>query len=124
MRIWRPIYAITAAVAAFLIVGAIVTEVTQDMIAFSALVGLPVGILIGVSVGAVVWVSLGSTAGRRRRVLAVGLGAFGVTFVVVMLLVVGGFGIRNSVAMPIAVLAGVIAGVATALHPPDRFAAR
>ena len=120
MDVWRPVYALGGAVASFIIIGTLVTEVLRGTIAFSVLVGLPAGIIVGIIVGVFVSWSLGPGTSPRRRRLAVGIGAFGVTFVVVLLLVAGGAGIRNSLALPVAALAGVIAAVTTAVDPPDR----
>lgn len=119
MKLKRPLFALGAALAAFIIVGVVVTELASEVIAFSLFVGIPAGIVAAIVVGAFVAVGLGPDASRLRRKPALGLGAFGVTFVLVLVLVAGA-GLRNSLALPIAAFAAVIAGVATAVgsRPP------
>lgn len=118
MRFRRPVFALGAGLATFVIVGVVVTELASDVIAFSLLVGLPAGLVAGLVVGAFVAVSLGDAAGPTRRRIGVGVGAFGITFLAVLLLATVGLGIRNSRALPIAGIAGLIAAWATVLNPP------
>ena len=118
MNLRRPVYTLGAGLAAFVIVGVVVTEIASTRIAFSLLLGLPAGLLAGLLVGAFVSLNLRSPPGSMTRRAAFGLGAFGVTFVIVLLSATIGLGIRNSRALPIAGVAGVIAAVATTLNPP------
>ena len=100
--------ALAAGVAALLVVGVIGTELgTAAGIEFSLFLGIPAGFLAGVAAAAVVFLRLEDPEPSRRRP-AIALAGFGVAFLVVLLLAVGAFRLRNSVALPIAAVGGFI----------------
>lgn len=110
--------ALGAGLAIFIVVGVIVTELASTWIEFSLFIGLPAGLIGGVAVAAFVYYRLGSPDPTRRRP-ATALTGFGAAFLVVLF---GGvtFGLRNSVALPIATVAGGIAAVALYLRFGER----
>lgn len=96
-------------VAVFVAVGAAVTELASATIEFSLFIGLPAGVVAGIVAAAFVYLRLGSPdAGKQRPAIA--LTGFGAAFLVVLF---GGVavGLRNSVALPIAGVVGVIAAI-------------
>ena len=71
----RPIAAVGVALTTFLVVAAALTEALAARIAFSALVGLPVGAVFGVAAGAAVRARLWRSP--RFRPVLLGTAAFG-----------------------------------------------
>lgn len=105
-------------VAVFVAVGALVTEVAAPRIEFSLFIGLPAGLVAGVAVAAFTYLRLGSTDPNRRRP-AIALTMFGAAFLVVLFSGVT-FGLRNSIALPVAAVIGVVTAVGVYLRFGDR----
>ncbi|MHB9285895.1 hypothetical protein ACKVMT_02510 [Halobacteriales archaeon Cl-PHB] len=78
---------LAAGLAAFLLVGAAVTEFALRWVEFSLFVGLPAGLIAGVAMTAAVYWGLAADAPTRRHRVAVAAAAFGVTFVAVLVVV-------------------------------------
>lgn len=114
MNYGRLTLALAAGAAAFVLVGAGVTELVAPRIAFSAIVGLPAGGLAGLVTTAVVVALFGRGTSRQRR-LARGMGGFGVGFLI------GGLaglavGLRVTFALVCGVAVGGVFGVVTLLQ--------
>ncbi|MDS0473761.1 hypothetical protein [Natrinema sp. 1APR25-10V2] len=109
MRLRTLGYAAAAGIATFLVVFAAVSELLLPYIEFSVLVGLPAGIAAGVLIAAVVLVQVGRDGDPTRRWLARGLGAFGVTFLAVFVVV--GFGAGVTIAIAAGTLLGILTGI-------------
>lgn len=108
MGVRNALLGVVVAVAGFLVVGVVVTELASTAIEFSLFVGLPAGVVAGLLSGALAYRWLGAAAaGPRRR--GVALAAFGVVFLGALVALVVGGGLRNSQALPVAGLAGVVA---------------
>jgi len=105
-----------AGVATFLVVGVVVNELALPFVAFSVLVGLPVGAVAGLTVTVAVALWLADDVGPRRRRVAVGAGIFGVVFLLVFAVEAVLLGTRLSVALPVATLVGLGAGVFAAVR--------
>jgi len=71
----RPVAALGVALTTFLAVAALLTEVLAARIAFSAIVGLPVGLIAGVAAVIATWARLWLSP--RARPLLLGTAAFG-----------------------------------------------
>ncbi|MFW6152986.1 MAG: hypothetical protein ACOC42_01365 [Halobacteriota archaeon] len=80
--------ATAAGVAAFILVGVTVTEVTMRWIEFSLFVGIPVGLVAGVAITMAVYLGLSRDAPAVRRRIALGLGTFGGAFLLVLALAI------------------------------------
>jgi hypothetical protein len=97
------------AITGFVVVTVTVTELASSAIEFSLFLGLPAGLAGGVLLGALTfrWLGGESPASRRRGAT---LAAFGVVFLamLVSLVVVGN--LRNSQALPVAGVAGIVGG--------------
>lgn len=101
--------ALAAGVAAFLVVGVAATEAVSGWIEFSVFVGIPVGLVAGAGAAAVVFLRLEDPdPGRRRPALAVA--GFGAGFVLALVVAAGVLGLRNSVALPVAGVVGLLVG--------------
>lgn len=102
------------AVAGFVLVTVVVTELVSGVIEFSLFVGLPAGGLGGLGLGVATYLWLGSEAASDRR-RGAALAAFGAVFLaaLVSLVVVGD--LRNSQALPIAGAVGGLAALVTYL---------
>ena len=113
MRLTTLGFALAAGVAGLLVVGVLATELgTAAGIEFSLFVGIPAGLVAGVAAAVVVFLRFEAPEAARRRP-AVALAGFGVAFVVALLVAAGGLGLRNSVALPVAAVVGLVgAGVA------------
>lgn len=85
MKLRGILIAALAGLAAFIIVGVTVTEVTAEWIEFSLFVGIPAGVVAGVAVALVVYLGMSSDAPRFRRRVALGLGTFGGTFLLALI---------------------------------------
>lgn len=102
------------AVAGFVIVTVVVTELVSEVIEFSLFVGLPAGGLGGLALGAATYLWLGSeTASARWRGAA--LAAFGAVFLAALLSLVVVGDLRNSQALPMAGGVGGLAALVTYL---------
>jgi hypothetical protein len=103
--------ALVSGLAAFVAVGAAVTEAALAWIEFSLFVGLPVGALAGVVTAVGVYLGLARDAPNRRRTIAIATGAFGAVFLGVLLLaaVAADLGVATSLAV-----GGVLGAVAAA----------
>ncbi|MFC7139547.1 hypothetical protein ACFQMA_06805 [Halosimplex aquaticum] len=110
MRLRTVAVALAAGLAAFLAVGAAVTEFTLRWIEFSLFVGIPVGLLAGLTAAAVVVAGLGTEVSHLRRRVAVTLATFGVAFLLALGVAVGAFAVRNSHALVLATAVGAITG--------------
>lgn len=113
MRLRTVGFALAAGVAALLVVGVIGTELgTAAGIEFSLFVGVPAGLVAGAAAAAVVFLRYEDPEPSRRRP-AVALAGFGATFVLALPLAAGALRLRNSVALPVAAVVGLMgAGVA------------
>jgi hypothetical protein len=101
--------ALAAGLATFLVVGALVTELALPFIAFSLFVGVPVGFVAGLTVTVFVLVGLADDLATRRRRGAIAVGSFGVVFLLVFVVEAVILSTRNSVALPVAAIVGVLA---------------
>lgn len=107
--------ALAAGFAGFLVVGVAATEAVSGWIEFSVFVGIPAGFVAGAAAAAVVFLRLEDPApGRRRPAIAVA--GFGVGFVLALLLAAGVLRLRNSVAIPVAGVAGLLVPVVAVLR--------
>lgn len=117
-------YAGAAGIATFLGIFVAVSELMAPFIEFSVLVGIPAGIVAGVLTAAVVVVQFGRGTDRAPRPLALTLGTFGLTFLAVFVVVLGGFraGVTNSIASAtiLGLLSGLVVGARSRheLQPP------
>lgn len=105
---------VAVGVAVFVVVGAVVTELAAPSIEFSLFIGLPAGFVAGIAVAAFVYLRLGAEEPTRQRP-AIALTGFGAAFLVVLFAGVA-VGLRNSVALPIATVVGIIVAVAVYLR--------
>ena len=71
----RPVAAVGVGLATFLVVAVALVETLAARIAFSAFVGLPVGVAAGAVAAALVWIRLWRS--RRVRPVLLGVAAFG-----------------------------------------------
>lgn len=78
----------TAGVAAFILVGVAVSEVTVRWIEFSLFVGIPAGILAGVVAAVAVYLGLTRDTPRVGGRVALGLGTFGATFLIILVVAI------------------------------------
>ncbi|QLG50299.1 hypothetical protein [Natrinema halophilum] len=108
-------YAVAAGIAAFLVVFVVVSELLLPYIEFSVFVGIPAGIVAGV-LTAVTVLLFSRETDRTRRPLAVALGTFGVTFLGILVVAIGGFQAGVTISIGIATLLGFLAGVLAAVR--------
>jgi hypothetical protein len=101
--------ALAAGLATFLVVGVVVTELALPFIAFSLFVGIPVGLVAGLTVTVFVLLGLADELPTRRRRAAIAVGSFGVVFLLVFVVEAVILSTRNSVALPVAAIVGVLA---------------
>lgn len=73
--------ALGVAITAFLVVGALVTELATPTVAFSVLVGIPAGIVAGIAAAVAVYVRFGGVTARMDRLVAA-IAGFGYAFLV------------------------------------------
>ena len=119
---WRLVATVGTGVTAFLLASAAVTGLLAASIEFSALVGLPVGILVGAASAAATWLRLWSAPSARPALLgvaAVGYALVGVAAASYAISSVRGFASVER-ALVVALLAGVVA-FALARRRPERF---
>lgn len=116
MRFRRPVAALAAGVAALLLVGATVTELLSDRIAFSLFVGFPAGLAAGLGAAAVAYLWAGERATTAQRRVALGLGAGGGACLVALALAVA-VGTRLSLALAVGAGTGIVVGAVAAVSP-------
>ncbi|WP_424015215.1 hypothetical protein ACOZ35_04255 [Halorubrum xinjiangense] len=119
---WRLVATLGVGVTAFLLAAAGVTELLVASIEFSALVGLPVGILLGAASAAATWLRLWKSPGARPALL--GVAAVGYAVVALAAASYAISSVRGLVsverALAVALLVGVVA-FALARRRPERF---
>lgn len=119
MRLRTAGFAVLAGLAALLVVGVVATELgTAAGVEFSLFVGIPAGLLAGAAAAVVVFLRFEDPEPTKRQP-ALALAGFGVAFVVALLVAVGAFGLRNSLALPLAAVVG-LAGAAVAARADGR----
>ncbi|SDG24121.1 hypothetical protein SAMN04488067_12225 [Halorubrum xinjiangense] len=108
---WRLVATVGIGVTAFLLAGAAVTGLLAASIEFSALVGLPVGVLVGAAAAAATWLRLWDSPGARPALL--GVSAVGYAVLVVAAASYAVSSLRGFVsverALVVALLVGVVA---------------
>ncbi|MFW6000530.1 MAG: hypothetical protein ACOCPY_03630 [Halorubrum sp.] len=119
---WRLVATAGVGVTAFLLAAGGVTGLLAASIEFSALVGLPVGVLAGAAAAAATWLRLWNAPGARPALLGVAAAGY-----VVVALAAASYAIsavRGLVsverALAVALLVGVVA-FALARRRPERF---
>ena len=119
---WRLVATVGIGVTAFLLASAAVTGLLAASIEFSALVGLPVGVLVAAAAAAATWLRLWDSPGSRPALL--GVAAVGYTVLVVAAASYAVSSLRGFVsgerALVVALLVGVVA-FALARRGPERF---
>lgn len=109
-RRWAGV-SVLAGLAAQLVVRVVATELGSAAgIEFSLFVGIPAGLVAGAAAAAVVFVRFEYPDPARRRG-AVALAGFGATFVVALIVAVGALRLRNSSALPVAAVVGLVGSV-------------
>ncbi|WP_423997908.1 hypothetical protein [Halorubrum trapanicum] len=119
---WRLVATLGVGVTAFLLAAAAVTGLLAASIEFSALVGLPIGILVGAASAAATRLRLWKNPGARPALLgvaAVGYAVLGVAATSYAISSVRGL-VSVERALAVALLVGVVA-FALARRRPDRF---
>ena len=110
---WRLVATVGVGVAAFLLAAAAVTGLLAATIEFSALVGLPVGLVVGAAAAAATRLRLWNAPGARPALL--GVAAVGYAVLVVAAASYATSSVRGFVtverALALAVLVGVIVSV-------------
>ena len=109
-------YALAAGIAAFLVVGATVTELAAARIEFSLFVGLPAGIVAGAAVAAAVAYGLGAETAPRQRRLAVSIASFGLGFLAALVVLSSLVGLGVVLSMGLGVVVGLVAAVVSYLR--------
>ena len=121
-------YAGAAGIATFLVVFVVVSEALLPFLEFSVFVGLPAGLVAGVSVAVFVLVQFGRNEDRARRPLALALGTFGSTFLVGLVIALGGFQTGVTISITVAAvlgsLVGLVVGVRASRSPSARVSPR
>jgi hypothetical protein len=110
MRLKYLSLALLSGIAAFLIVGATVTEFAQSWIEFSLFLGIPVGLVTGAVTAAAVYLGLADDAPVSRRV-AVSVAAFGVGFLIALVV----FGWLLNIGVTTALIVSVVVALAVAV---------
>ncbi|WP_434521975.1 hypothetical protein [Halorubrum sp. AS12] len=119
---WRLVAAVGIGVTAFLLASAAVTELLAVSIEFSALVGLPVGVLVGAAAAAATWLRLWNS--RRARPALLGAAAVGYAVVAVAAASYAVSSVRGFVTVERALAVALLVGVAVfalASRRSDRF---
>ena len=111
MRLKSLSLALLAGIAAFLIVGAAVTEFAQSWIEFSLFLGIPVGLVTGAFTAAAVYLGLADDAPVNRRRVAVSFAAFGVGFLIALVV----FGWLLNIGVTTALIVSVVVALAVAV---------
>lgn len=110
--------ATAAGIATYLITGVAVTEFAQPWIEFSLFVGLPAGVTAGAFAAAVVYLGLADDAPARHRRIAGALAGFGAVSLVVLIALSGLLDVGVTLALGIAFVVGVVAGIGTYVRGP------
>lgn len=110
MTVRSLLVALAAGVAAFIVVGAAVSEYTLRWIEFSVFVGIPAGLAAGAFVAAGVYLGLADDAPAQRRRVASAFGGFGVAFVVLLVGLAAGLGLGTVQSMVVAAVAAAVIG--------------
>lgn len=100
--------AFVSGIAVFLIVGVAVTEFAQSWIEFSLFLGIPAGLASGVFTAAGVYLGLADDAPASRRRVAGAFAAFGVSFLILLVV----FGWIVGLGVVIAILGSVVIALA------------
>jgi len=115
--------ALLSGVAAFLIVGVAVTEFANSWIEFSLLLGIPAGLAAGAFTAGAVYLGLADDAPVGRRRVAGAFAAFGVGFIVALVV----FGWIVNIGVTTAIIVSVVVAFAVAavayLRGPKEMAA-
>ncbi|OYR48978.1 MULTISPECIES: hypothetical protein [unclassified Halorubrum] len=109
----RPLAALGVAITTFLVVAALITEALAARIAFSAIVGLPVGIAAGIVTGAATRTRLWRSP--RARPALLGIAAFGYAILAVAAVSYAVPPARGLVSVATAVPFAAVCAVAAAL---------
>ncbi|QWC20529.1 hypothetical protein [Halorubrum sp. 2020YC2] len=117
---WRLVATLGVGVTAFLLAAAAVTELLAATIEFSALVGLPVGVLVGAAAAAATWLRLWNSA--RARPALLGVAAVGYAVVAVAVASYAVPSVRGPVTVERALAVALVGVVvfAVARRRPDR----
>ena len=117
------VYAGAAGIATFLVVFVVVSEALLPFLEFSVFVGLPAGLVAGISIAVFVLVQFSRRKDRARPPLALTLGTFGITFLGVLVIALGGFQTGVTISITVAAvlgsLVGLVAGVRASRSPSD-----
>lgn len=104
--------AIGAGIAVAILVGALVSELAQPWIGFSAFLGIPAGLAAGLFTAAAAYLGLADGATMRRRRMADTFAAFGAGFLVALLVFAWLLGVGATVAIVASFVAAfAVAGV-------------
>ena len=106
------------AIAGFLIVGVVVTEASADAVEFSLFIGIPAGLVAGFAAFAAVYRGLASPSDRTQRG-SLAAGAFGTAFLLLLVVAAAGLDVRNTVALVVAAVGGVIVAMAVYARAPS-----
>jgi|GEM_PF-277426 hypothetical protein len=112
--------ALLSGIAVFLIVGVAVTEFAQSWIEFSLLLGIPAGLATGAFTAAAVYLGFADDAPVGRRRIAGTFAAFGVGFIVVLVVLgwIVNIGVTTAIVSSV-VVALAVAGVAYLRGPKE-----
>lgn len=112
--------ALLSGIAAFLIVGVAVTEFAQSWVEFSLFLGIPAGIVTGAFTVAAVYLGLANDAPVGRRRIAGAFAAFGVSFIVALVVLgwIVNIGVTTAIVSSV-VVALVVAAVAYLRGPKE-----
>ena len=102
--------ALLSGIASFLVVGVVVTEFAQSWIEFSLLLGIPAGLATGAITAAAVYLGLADDAPAGRRRIAGAFAAFGVGFIVALVV----FGWIVNIGVTTAIVISVVVALAVA----------
>lgn len=111
--------AVAAGVAAFLVVGVAVTELTHPWIEFSLFLGIPAGLAAGAFVAAGVYLGLADDAPTRRRRIAGTFAGFGAGFLVALIVLGGVLNLGVTLALVAAGVVGLVVAAVAYLRGPN-----
>ena len=115
--------ALLSGVAAFLIVGVAVTEFAQPWIEFSLFLGIPAGLATGAFTAGAVYLGLADDAPGGRRRIAGAFAAFGVGFIVSLVVFGWVINVGVTTAIVISVVVALAAAVVAYLRGPKEMTA-